>query len=138
MLYYTFKTLHVIVGCFLLAVVVWSIWPAQRAGDELDMRLAFRRGLWVIPLGVVQAVLGMVVLSIEPIAASMLQMLVLIGGFFVLGLLWLLGLGAARYLSLNQQSAEATPRTIRIFTHVWVAVISLVFLVMLYVMANFR
>ena len=128
--YFELKTAHVIWACVLLALATWSLWPLR----SCEFNRSFKGMLWVIPVGVVQAILGMATLSIEPGHVPSYETAVLIGGMLLLGLLWLIGLAGVKILALNP---GLQLRKIQTAFAVWISLLVLIFLVMLYLMTNF-
>ncbi len=142
MWYYELKTLHVIIACLLLSACIWSLFPVRLGLAEktaVHFNSAARRMFWVIPLGVLQAVLGMTVLSFEPSPATVYQLAVLLGAFVFLGFLWLAGIVLIKYCTTNlNEIREKASKKLHYLLVAWSASLLLVFLVMLFVMVNFR
>ena len=142
MWYYELKVLHVVIACMLLGVCMWSLTPVRLALIEkpaFHFSTAARRMPWVIPLGGLQAVLGMAVLAFEPSPTSVYQSAILLGAFVLLGLLWLVGLALVKYCSVNpERIREKALKKLHYLWIAWSATLLLVFLIMLFVMVNFR
>lgn len=142
MWYFELKTLHVIVACLLLAVCAWSLFPVRLGlakKTSFHFSTAARRMCWVIPIGVLQAVLGMATLAFEPSSTPMHQFAILLGAFVLLGLLWLAGLSLVKYCAIvSDQVREKAGKKLHCILIAWSASLLLVFLVMLFVMVNFR
>jgi hypothetical protein len=147
--YYHLKIAHIIVACLLLSACAWSFLPAFRLFGSArwwccasSLRAMFQRGLWVIPLGVFQAGLGMAALSFEPSAVPLYEAAVLLGGFFLLGFFWLAGIGVIKYLELTVRQQRRIDQQLvkktRIFMLLWLSLLVLVFMVMLFTMVNVR
>jgi amino acid transporter len=128
--YFELKTAHVLVACLLLAVCAWSLLPLRYKTYDA----AFRRMLWVIPLGLFQGVLGMATLAVEPEPVSPYETAILVGGLLLLGLLWLAGLAGVKVVALKGSQRQ---KKIQALFVTWISVLLLVFFAILYVMVNF-
>ena len=148
MLYFDLKTWHVLVGVILVFSCIWSIYPVVvfRLSDFSDkhkgcLLSACKRAVFlVVPIGVVQSLLGFLTLSVEPAAAPAAHVIELLSQVVLLSIGWLSLVGVwCRWHRNCVNEASITDHSIfwRV-TQALLIFISVFFVCFIYVMANFN
>lgn len=149
-MYFDIKILHVLLSGILFAFVAWSVLPViitAWQGDGVVLRSSLLRSsktalVVVVPCAVVQGVLGMTLVSLDNGRWLSIECMVLVCGYFILGLLWL-SLIAVWYrwhamLSCSVHRCRQLSRRWLLIMSVCLSVMCCVLFVMLYFMSNFK
>ena len=151
MMYFYLKMIHIVLGGLLFAAgigPVVNVLLAHRAGGLADeyraLCLSWRLSwLLVIPLGIVQALIGFSIILIKGYAANNLWVLVAYIGFFVAAILWVVSLffqmQCKDLLSRAVNNVHINSREYHNYFRTWLlfgGLAVLVLLIMIFFMAN--